>query len=199
MRIMRVTLAVVVASSLSIAACDGRPPKDPSVAAASPALDDPELVGTTPSEWTTEKWMNSGPLDLQDLRGRVVLVRWFMANDCPYCTGTAPALEQLHQDYAPRGLVVVGLYHHRGRRSLEEGEYENYVRRYGFTFPVAVDVSWSTLERWWMRGHRRAFTSVTFILDKQGRVRAVHPGPRFAPGDEQYLAIRGAVETLLAE
>lgn len=190
---------LVFALALAVSACEGRPARDPSVVAAEPSLDDPELVGITPSEWTTEKWMNTTPLDLHDLRGRVVLVRWFMANDCPYCTGTAPALRQLHQDYATRGLTVVGLYHHRGRHSLEDGEYEGYVRRYGFTFPVAVDVSWSTLERWWMRGHRRAFTSVTFILDKQGRVRAVHPGPRYAPGDAQYLAIRSAVERLLTE
>lgn len=194
-----IVFAIAVATSPSLVACDRRPPKDPSVVAAEPSLDDPEIVGTTPSEWTTETWLNSSALDLEDLRGRVVLVRWFMANDCPYCTGTAPALQQLHQDYAAKGLTVVGLYHHRGRHSLEDGEYEAYVKRYGFTFPVAVDVSWSTLERWWMRGHRRAFTSATFILDKQGRVRAVHPGPKFAPGDPQYLAIRSAVERLLAE
>jgi peroxiredoxin len=189
----------VLAIALAIVACDHRPPKDPSVVAANPSLDDPELVGTTPSEWTTEKWLNSDPLDLADLRGKVVLVRWFMANECPFCSGTAPALRALHQDYAARGLVVVGLYHHRGRRSLEDNEYEGYVRKYGFTFPVAVDVNWSTLERWWLRGHQRAFTSVTFLLDRHGRVRGVHPGPKYALGDAQYLAIRDALERLIDE
>lgn len=197
---MRAPIVFALALAIAaVAACDSRPPRDPSVAAVSPMLDDAQLIGTTPSEWTTEKWVNSQPLDLADLRGRVVLVRWFMANDCPYCTGTAPALRQIHSDYASRGLVVVGMYHHRGRHTLEDGEYETYVRRYGFQFPVAVDVNWSTLERWWMRGHHRAFTSVSFLLDKQGRVRGVHPGPRYAIGDPDYLAIRGGIERLLAE
>lgn len=192
-------LLLAGAIALATAACASTPPKDPSVTAADPALDDRELVGVTPSEWTTEDWRGGPPLTLEELRGRVVLVRWFMSNECPYCTATAPALNALHADYAARGLVVVGLYHHHGERAPEPGEYEAYVRRYGFRFPVAVDVNWSTLERWWLRGHQRAFTSVTFLLDREGRIRGVHPGGRFAPSDPAYASIRAAIERLLAE
>lgn len=191
--------ALVLAVALAMAACASGPPRDPTAVAADPALDDPELVGVTPGEWTTEDWLNGPPLTLEDLRGRVALVRWFMSNECPYCTATAPSLNALHADYASRGLVVVGLYHHHGDRAREPGEYEAYVRRYGFRFPVAVDVSWSTLERWWLRGHQREFTSVTFLLDRQGRIRGVHPGGRYAPGDPAYASIRAAIERLLAE
>lgn len=180
-------------------ACATGPRRDPTVAAADSALDDRELVGVTPSAWTTEHWLNAPPLTLEGLRGKVVLVRWFMASECPYCTATAPALNQLHADYAPRGLVVVGLYHQHGDGEAEPGEIEGTVRRYGFRFPVAVDVSWSTLERWWLRGHTRAFTSVSFLLDRQGRIRGVHPGGRYAPGDPAYAAMRSAIERLLAE
>ena len=191
--------APVLVVALVLPACTSTPAKDPTVAAADPALDDRDLVGVTPGAWTTEGWINGPPLALEDLRGRVVLVRWFMSNECPYCTATAPALNQLHADYASRGLVVVGLYHHHGDDAPAPGEVETYVRRYGFRFPVATDVNWSTLERWWLRGHRRAFTSVSFLLDRQGRIRGVHPGGRYAPGDPAYASMRAAIERLLAE
>jgi peroxiredoxin len=179
-------------------ACHGAPPRDPTVTAADPMLDD-ALIGTTPGEWTTEQWRNSEPLTLESLRGRVVLVRWFMSTECPYCTATAPALRAIHEEYAARGVVVVGLYHHRGPTPFDVDRYDAYVRRYGFTFPVAVDVNWTTLERWWLRGHRRDFTSVTFVLDRRGRVRAIHPGGSFAKGTPSHAALRGALDTLVAE
>lgn len=92
--------------ALAVAACQRTPSRDPNVTAADPMLDD-ALVGTTPGEWTTEHWRNSEPLTLEALRGRVVLVRWFMSTECPYCTATAPALRAIHEDYAARGVVVV--------------------------------------------------------------------------------------------
>ena len=188
----------LVALLVLASGCERTPPKDPTAEAADPVLAH-DLVGVTPGEWTTEDWLNSPPLALEELRGRVVLVRWFMSTECALCTGTAPALRALHSDYAPRGLVVVGLYHHRGERPLESGEYEGYVRKYGFTFPVAVDVNWSTLERWWLRGHQRSFTSVSFLLDREGRIRGVHPGGRFSEREASYVAIRRGIERLLDE
>lgn len=190
--------ALLLAAALGLAGCSGGPPRDPTVSAADPALAH-DLVGVVPSEWTTEHWLNSPPLTLDALRGRVLVVRWFMANECPLCTATAPALNALYADYGPRGLVVVGMYHHHGDRELEASELEAYVRRYGFRFPVAVDVNWSTLDRWWLRGHSRDFTSVTFLLDRQGRIRGVHPGGRLAPTDPAYASMRAAIERLLAE
>jgi len=184
--------------ALAVAACRPASPRDPSVTAPEPTLDDP-LVGKTPGEWTTEHWRSSAPLTLAGLRGSVVVVRWFMSTECPYCTATAPALRAIHEDYAARGVVVVGLYHHRGPVAFDVDRYDAYVRRYGFTFPVAVDVNWSTLERWWLRGHRRDFTSVTFVLDRRGRVRAIHPGGSLAKGTPSYDALRRALDTLVSE
>lgn len=72
-----------------------------------------ELVGKPAPAWELSDWMNSPPLSLTALRGNVVLVRWFTSKECPYCTATAPALNQLDDDFRTRGLVVVGIYHHK--------------------------------------------------------------------------------------
>ena len=41
---------------------------------------------------------------------------------------------------------------------------------------LAVDEKWSALERLWLRGVDRPFTSATLLVDREGIVRAVHRG-----------------------
>jgi len=154
------------------------------------------LIGTTPPEWNPELWMHSPPLRLADLRGKVVLVRWWTA-DCPYCSASAPALRTFHETYGPRGLVVIGMYHHKGDDPFDPKVYEKTAKEYGFTFPLAFDLEWRTLKTW-MRGVDPGFTSVTFVLDKNGVVRHFHPGGQYVQGDPAYADLRAAIERLLA-
>ena len=141
--------------------------------------------------------MNSTPLHLADLRGKVVLVRWWTA-ECPFCSATAPALRRFDHDYATRGLVVVGMYHHKGADPFDPRVYEETSKKYGFTFPVAFDPDWTTLKSW-LRGVDTGFSSVTFVLDKKGVVRHVHPGGQYVEGDAGYAKLRASIEELLAE
>lgn len=197
-------LLVVVVACTRAAPGEQPPPKkgeartETKIEAADPALDDP-LVGTTPLEWAAVDWRNSKPLTLAELRGRVVLVRWFMDTSCPFCSATAPALRMLHEEYGPRGLTVVGLYHHKQREPLQRGQFDGIVRDFRFEFPVARDPEWATLRACWLDGHEREFTSVSFLLDKKGRVRGIHPGGRYAPGDPAFVAMKRAIDRLLSE
>ena len=149
--------------------------------------------------WQVAQWFNSPPLALEDLRGKVVLVRWFMDPACSFCSGTAPTLRALHERYADQGLVVIGMYHHKAKTPLDPVEVEGWVKHFGYQFPVAIDQDWTTLRRWWLDGHDRSFTSVSFLIDKAGVVRRVHPGGLIAPEGDEINAIRGDIERLLAQ
>lgn len=160
------------------------------------------LVGTRPPEWTAEHWLNTEPLALADLRGRVVLVRFWTGPGCPYCRSSAPALNEWHERYADDGLAVVALYHHKGRGGPDGADPEAvaaYARELGFEFPVAIDPGWRTLHAWWLDGHRRGWTSVSFLLDRDGVIRRVHPGGQYVKGDAAYAELEAAIERLLAE
>jgi peroxiredoxin len=171
----------------------------PSGSEAADGADGAELLGTTPGEWEATHWLHSEPLTLASLRGKVVLVRWWTAG-CPYCEATAPSLRELDRAYRARGLVVVGLYHHKGDGPLDEAIVDRTAEKYGFTFPVAVDPEWRTLERWWqVRARGRDFTSVSFVLDRHGTIRHVHPGGAYGPGSADYDAMQAAIEALLAD
>jgi peroxiredoxin len=153
------------------------------------------LVGTRPPEWRPTLWLNSPPLRLADLRGKVVLVRWWTA-DCPFCAISAPALGKLDAAYRERGVVVVGMYHHKGQAPFDPATYRRTAKKLRFTFPLAFDPEWRTLHSW-LRGTSTGFTSVTFLLDQTGVVRYVHPGGGIVEGDDGYARIRQTIEDLL--
>jgi len=160
------------------------------------------LIGTTPPEWKAERWLNSPPLTLASVRGSVVLVRWWTAG-CPFCSSSAPALRAFHDTYGARGLKVIGMYHHKEDTPFDPRVYEETARKYGFAFPIAFDPEWHTLSSW-LRGRDgkpvdTGFTSVTFLLDKHGVVRHVHPGGAIVEGEPGYAELRAAIERLLAE
>jgi peroxiredoxin len=158
-----------------------------------------ELIGTPAPAWEASDWIGSPPLTLDGLRGKVVLVRWFMSTDCPYCTATAPALRQLHADYQDRGLVVIGMYHHKQPEPLDIEKVKGWTRDFKFDFPVAVDRDWRTLNRWWLKDGPRDFTSVSFLVDRRGTIRHIHPGGTMALGTADFAAMRAKVEQLLRE
>jgi thiol-disulfide isomerase/thioredoxin len=129
----------------------------------------------------------------------VALVRWWTAPGCPYCAATAPSLNEFHAHYKDKGLVVVGLYHHKSDAPLDPAQAKGSAEEFGFRFPVAIDPGWKALKRWWLDGGDRKWTSVSFLLDRRGVVRFVHPGGRYARGDRDYDALKAKVEELLKE
>ncbi|WP_394835727.1 redoxin family protein [Pendulispora rubella] len=195
------------AALLGCSACGGSssPPQAPSptttTTAAEPAREArssvESLYGKPAPEWQPESWINSPPLRLADLRGKVVLVRWWTAG-CPYCSATAPALRQFDREYGSKGLVVVGMYHHKDEGPFEPSVYRDTAKRYGFTFPLAFDKDWRTLKTW-MNGVDTGWTSVSFLLDKKGVVRHVHPGGQYVEGDAAHAKLKATIAQLLAE
>ncbi len=170
-----------------------------------------DRIGKLAPAFEFEAWLNSEPLDIEQLRGRVLLVRWW-TDTCPFCASSAPALRTLHNEYEDEGLTLIGVFHPKARRNdpLNMPRVERVVNQREFEFPIAVDWDWrnGTLKDWWLTGPDRPATSVTFLVDKQGVIQFVHPGMEYhdesGPADhamcvDDMLAIRSEIERLLAE
>ena len=173
-----------------------------SSAAETPRPHDDSLTGVIDQPappWQVSQWFNSPPLSLEDLRGKVVLVRWFTGPSCPFCSGTAPTLRALHERYADKGLAVIGMYHHKEETPLDPQQVEGWVKHFGYQFPVAIDKDWTTLRKWWLDGHHRSYTSASFLIDKTGVIRRVHLGGLIAPEGDDINAITADIERLLAQ
>lgn len=186
-------------------------PDDPHAAhgdAAHGDADSPATVLDKPARaWSFTRWVDAKPLTLEGLRGRVVLVRWFNTG-CRFCVATLPGLETLRTRYADRGLAVVGVFHPKPIGKVNDAFVRRTARKLGFHGPVAVDEDWSTLERWWLADHPEGnWTSVSFLLDRDGVVRWAHPGgeyhpnddPRHAACDASYKELERTIRRLLAE
>lgn len=155
-----------------------------------------ELTGRKAPGWDGVEWIRGGPLSLESLRGRVVLVRWWTGPECPHCRASAPTLNAWQRDYSDRGLTIIGFYHHKSNAPLIRSAVEDLVVDLGFRFPVAIDPEWRTLRRWWL-DRDREYTSVSFLLDGNGVIRAVHPGGTY--GSDEAEAMEGAIRDLLGE
>lgn len=168
--------------------------------AASPADDAAaKLIGRQMPEWQLEHWLNSPPLKLAELKGKVVLVRWWTAPPCPYCKASAPALNEFYSKYNDQGLEVIGIYHHKSDAPLRVEDVKKYAAHYGFKFPVAVDPDWRTLHKWWLDRADQQWTSVSFLLDKEGKVQWIHPGGQYVKGDRAYKELDAKIRELLAQ
>jgi len=165
-----------------------------------------ELLGEPAPSWTFTRWIGP-PLSQTALRGKVVLLRWW-TEGCRYCAATLPELDALRRAHADQGLVVIGVYHPKPPHEVSDRHVLAAARKLGFSGAIAVDRDWTTLDRYWLAGHPdRDWTSVSFLIDRQGAIRWVHGGGEYHPSEDpahagcavQYHELERALAQALAE
>lgn len=157
-------------------------------AAASPSpLGD---YGPAPDFRGISHWLNTPgerPLDMQQLRGKVVLVD-FWTYSCINCIRTFPHLRAWDRTYRSKGLVIVGV--HTPEFAFEHvlGNVRDAVRRFSLRYPVALDNDFAT----W-NAYANQYWPADYLIDRRGHVRHAH----FGEGD--YAQTEGLIRRLLAE
>jgi len=131
-------------------------------------------------------WVDKAP----DLQGKVTLVRWW-TNGCSLCSGSAPALAELGKK-----ATIVAVYHPKPPRDVSADDVRAFAKEIGMPGALAIDRDWKVLDRW-MPPKKRSFTSLTFVLDKKGKIRRVHPVGTIEPRDAVELGQQ--IDALLAE
>ena len=132
-------------------------------------------------------WLNSEPLNLEALRGRVVLVD-FWTFGCYNCRNTLPTLKRLNAKYADKGLTIVGVHAPESDYEKNMENVRREVQELGIKYPVVTDNDYQT----WRAYNVQAWPTVV-ILDKQGRIRFTHIGEGMYEQQEQII------QKLLAE
>jgi thiol-disulfide isomerase/thioredoxin len=152
-------------------------------AASTPVADDPDspasVLGTAAPDWAFTRWVRGGPMTLERLRGKVVLVRWW-TEGCHFCQATLPEIEALRKKYGPDGFVTVAVFHPKPPHEVSDRHVLEVAGELGYAGPVALDRDWVTLERYWLDGHpERNWTSVSFLIDREGVIRWAHGGGEY--------------------
>ncbi len=134
-----------------------------------------------------EKWLNSEPLTLEQLRGKVVLVD-FWTYTCINCIHTLPYVKRWHEAYKDKGLVVVGVHTPEFPFERLTPNVQQAIERYGITYPVAQDNRYAT----W-KTYNNIYWPAFYLVDKQGRIVYTHFG------EGRYQETEAAIQKLLAE
>ena len=135
------------------------------------------LIGAEAPEISIKSWINSAPLTLADLRGRVVLLE-FWATWCKPCSEMFPKLKKLHDEHAPRGLTVLAITrHYFAQRDTADSEAEELelirkvVKDNGLEFPVGVARDERVQSLYGATG-----VPTLALIDRTGVVRYAHFG-----------------------
>jgi cytochrome c biogenesis protein CcdA/thiol-disulfide isomerase/thioredoxin len=130
-------------------------------------------------------WINSSPLTISQLKGKVVLVD-FWTYSCINCIRSLPYVEKWYETYQRDGLVVVGVNTPEFAFEHNPANVAAAVVRDGLTYPVALDNSYDT----WNAYHNDSWPA-DYLIDKQGNVRYV------SLGEGDYGTTEQAIQQLL--
>ena len=144
-------------------------------------------LGKAPEITGIDHWLNSEPLTLASLRGKVVLVD-FWTYSCINCIRTLPYLESWYQKYAPEGFVIIGVHAPEFAFEHDTGNVQSAIARFGITYPVAQDNEFKT----W-GAYSNEYWPAHYLIDGNGNIRAEHFG------EGAYAETEAQIRGLLAE
>jgi thiol-disulfide isomerase/thioredoxin len=139
----------------------------------------------------TEDWVNSKPLTLSELHGKVVLVE-FWAFNCINCLHSAAWVESLAEQNGGTGLTVIGVHTPELAAERLAANVRAAVKRLGITYPVMIDADYS----YW-NAFSNQYWPAFYLIDRNGRVRAQAIG-EMRVGEARALQLESAIKQLLA-
>jgi cytochrome c biogenesis protein CcdA/thiol-disulfide isomerase/thioredoxin len=137
--------------------------------------------GPAPDFAGISSWLNSKPLTMAQLRGKVVLVD-FWTYSCINCLRTLPHLRAWYAAYHSRGLEIVGVHTPEFAFEHELGNVRTATHELHVTWPVALDNTYAT----W-NAYANEYWPAEYFVDRQGHVRRAHFGEGEYAQSEQLI------------
>ncbi len=132
-------------------------------------------------------WINSKPLTLKQLKGKVVLVD-FWTYSCINCIRNNPYLERWYQTYKSDGLVVIGVHAPEFAFEKVPANVQKGVKDQHITYPVALDNNFDT----WNAYSNQSWPA-SYLIDAEGNIRRIHEG------EGEYVEEEQAIRELLSD
>jgi thiol-disulfide isomerase/thioredoxin len=136
------------------------------------------MLKSPPPALEVIEWINSSPLSLEELKGKVVLLD-FWATWCGPCLASIPKNNALAEKYRD-DLVVIGICHDRGHEKMQQ-----VTEGRGIKYPVCHDEDNTTKTAYKVDSYPDYY-----LIDRQGRLRLA---------DCSNSKVEDAIRTLIAE
>lgn len=139
------------------------------------------------------QWLNSEPLNIRELRGKVVLVNVWVYS-CYNCTRSLPTLQGWYERFQGQGFEIIGVHTPEFASDKPLKNVQEALLREGVTWPVIQDNAAAT----W-RAYGNSVWPTFYLVDKKGVVRKVQRGEISSVFPQGVKPLRKALEALLAE
>jgi cytochrome c biogenesis protein CcdA/thiol-disulfide isomerase/thioredoxin len=123
----------------------------------------PEIAGI-------EAWLNSNPLTLESLKGKVVLID-FWTYSCINCVRTLPYITKWDRTYRDKGLVIIGIHSPEFEFEKNKNNVESAIAKHNIEYPVALDNRFDT----W-KAFKNRYWPAHYLINKDGKVVYTHFG-----------------------
>ncbi len=115
-------------------------------------------------------WINSKPLNLSELRGKVAIID-FWTYSCINCQRTMPYLRRWYDTYKDKGLVIIGVHSPEFEFEKNEKNVMEAIKDFKLSYPIVQDNDFAT----W-RAYNNSYWPAKYFIDKDGYVRYAHFG-----------------------
>ncbi|MBS0648815.1 MAG: cytochrome c biogenesis protein DipZ [Verrucomicrobia bacterium] len=151
----------------------------------SPTVERLRELGKAPDLKGITGWINSPPLSIEELKGKVVLID-FWTYSCINCLRTLPYLEDWYAKYKDVGLVIIGVHTPEFVFEKDPKNVAAAARRLGVEYPIALDNDYKTWQ-----AYKNNYWPAHYLIDKDGNMRMEHFG------EGSYVETENGIRDLL--
>ncbi len=141
--------------------------------------------GPAPEFKLGDNWLNSKPLTLESLKGKVVLVD-FWTYSCINCIRTMPYVTKWYDTYKDNGLVIIGVHTPEFAFELDKNNVQNAMSQFGIHYPVVQDNDYAI----W-NSYSNHYWPAEYLIDQKGEIVYEHFG------EGHYDTTEKAIQQLL--
>jgi thiol-disulfide isomerase/thioredoxin len=113
---------------------------------------------------------------IPDLQGKVVLVDFF-ASWCHPCQESFPVMEELHKQYAGKGLVIIAISVDKNKSDMDD-----FLKSHPASFVILRDAGNKLVAQ-----VKVPTMPSSFLLDRNGKVHAFHRGFKGEETRKKYI------------
>ncbi len=129
-----------------------------------------EDFGTAPEFSDITGWLNSKPLKMSELRGKVILID-FWTYSCINCIRTLPFVTNWYDKYKDNGLLVIGVHTPEFAFEKDSQNVKTAIDRFKINYPVAQDNNYGT----WS-AYKNQYWPAEYVIDQNGKIVHEHFG-----------------------
>lgn len=115
-------------------------------------------------------WLNSPPLTMKSLEGKIVLVD-FWTYSCINCQRTLPYLKKWWDKYQKSGFVLIGVHSPEFEFEKDPDNVKEALKKYQVDWPVVLD---NKMEIW--NSYANHYWPAKYLVDHQGKIIYTHFG-----------------------